>query len=79
MQIFNRNTNHWLLTMAELEKLPDGTELHSITNKPVIKGVDYIDDDTRGGYLAYGPKDPFVSHPQKDWFLLFALTGRTIK
>jgi hypothetical protein len=43
-----------LLTPAELDGLPDGTVLVSIQGRRVAKGRDYIDDDTRGGYLAYG-------------------------
>lgn len=43
-----------LLTPAQLLAVPDGTVLYSIMGEKVIKGKDYIDDDTRGGYLAYG-------------------------
>lgn len=38
------------------DALPDGIELRSILNYNVIKGKDYIDLDTRGGYLAFGIK-----------------------
>lgn len=44
----------WLLTPAELEMVPDGTVLVCISGERVVKGVDEIDDDTRGGYIAYG-------------------------
>lgn len=44
----------WVLTPDELDSLPDGTLLHSIAGREVIKGEGYIDNDTRGGYLAYG-------------------------
>ncbi len=43
-----------LLTPAELAGLPDGQELTSIDDEVVVKGRDYIDDDTRFGHLAYG-------------------------
>jgi hypothetical protein len=44
----------YLLTPEQYAALPDGTEVVSIMNEKKIKGKDYIDDDTRGGYLAYG-------------------------
>lgn len=43
-----------LLTQEQLDALPDGTELVSILGENVVKGTDYIDGDTRGGWLAYG-------------------------
>jgi hypothetical protein len=43
-----------LVTPEELTKLEDGTVLYSITGERVTKGVDVIDTDARGGYLAYG-------------------------
>lgn len=43
-----------LLTPEGLSRLPDGTILYDIFGEQVIKGHDYIDSDTRGGYLAYG-------------------------
>jgi hypothetical protein len=36
------------------DQVPDGTKLTSISGKTYIKGKDYIDDDTRGGFLAFG-------------------------
>jgi hypothetical protein len=36
--------------------LPNGTVLDCINGKEYTKGVDDIDDDTRGGYLAFGFK-----------------------
>jgi len=42
------------ITLDQLESLPDGTKLTGLDGKEVIKGVDHIDDDTRGGYIAYG-------------------------
>lgn len=44
----------YLVPESKYNKLPKGTELYSINGKRVIKGKDKIDDDTRGGYLAYG-------------------------
>ncbi len=44
----------WLLTPAEFGWLPDGTTLICIDGHRVVKGVDSIDQDTRGGYLAFG-------------------------
>jgi hypothetical protein len=43
-----------LLTPDELQNVEDGTELVSISGKRVVVGKDYIDNDTRAGYLAYG-------------------------
>jgi hypothetical protein len=44
----------WLLTPHELDQLPDGTEVESISGRKLIKGRDHIDDDTRGPYTAFG-------------------------
>ena len=46
-----------LVTPAELKDLPNGTVLLDIFGEKVTLGVDVIDDDTRGGYLAYGLPD----------------------
>jgi hypothetical protein len=43
-----------LITPELLEVLPNGTILYSVTGRQVIVGTDYIDDDTRSGFLAYG-------------------------
>ena len=43
-----------LLTPIELTTVPDGTVLLDIFGKEHTKGKDYIDDDTRGGHLAFG-------------------------
>lgn len=43
-----------LITPAELDALPFGTELTSILGERVVVGTDRIDGDTRGGFLAYG-------------------------
>ena len=52
-----------LITADQYENLPDGVTLTCISGKGVIKGTDYVDWDTRGGYIAYGfvkrtPRDP---------------------
>jgi hypothetical protein len=43
-----------LLTPKEFEELPEGTKVYDIFGFPAVKGRDYIDQDTRGGYLAFG-------------------------
>lgn len=43
-----------LITEAQLNQLPAGTQLTSISGEKAIKGVDSIDTDTRGGFIAYG-------------------------
>lgn len=58
----------WLFTPEELVRLPDGIQLTCINGEAVIKGLDYIDDDTRAGHLAYGVQDPF-QHELKDLFM----------
>ena len=47
----------WLLRPEHLPLIPDGTVLVSIRAATAIVGVDQIDDDTRGGYLAWGVLD----------------------
>lgn len=44
----------WCLTPAELDKVPDGAVLVCIDGSTRTKGTDYIDTDTRGGYIGYG-------------------------
>lgn len=48
-----------LLSPEELARLPDGTRVVSIFGQEKIKGRDPIDNDTRGGRLAFGllPED----------------------
>ena len=68
--------NLWLLTPAEFEKVPDGTLLDCIIpGKEAVKGKDPIDEDTRGGHLAYGVIDP-LNHEHKDLFLLFMIATK---
>lgn len=64
----------WLLKPEEFEQLPDGTELKSISGDRVVKGQDYIDQDVRFGYLAFGVENPF-EHAQSELFTTFKLKG----
>jgi hypothetical protein len=43
-----------LITPQQLTQLPDGTRMWSVLRHEVIVGVDRIDPDTRGGFLAVG-------------------------
>jgi hypothetical protein len=43
-----------LITPEQLAALPDGEVLTCIDGTTAVKGPDEIDDDTRGGHLAYG-------------------------
>lgn len=52
--ILEDGTSIRLLKPPELSTLADGTELISISGERVVKGRDFIDLDTRFGYLAYG-------------------------
>lgn len=51
----------WLLTPDELKWLPEGVELRCIAGDTVIKGRDYIDLDTRGGFISFGITDQELS------------------
>jgi hypothetical protein len=44
----------WLLTLDELSNIPEGTVLTSILGNTATVGVDVIDEDTRGGCVAWG-------------------------
>lgn len=65
----------WIVTIDEYSKLPDGLVLESINGNIKTKGTDEIDLDTRGGYIAWGVRDPF-NHALKDLFLLFMIKGK---
>jgi len=54
MLLWDDTSNLWLLTPAELERIPNGTVLTCIDGTTAVKGRDYIDDDTRAGHIAYG-------------------------
>ncbi len=51
-----KSLGRWLglLTPRGFEELPEGTIVVSLYGKQRIKGVDYIDLETRGGQIAYG-------------------------
>lgn len=44
----------YLLTLTEFDRLPDGVTVHCINGASKVKGLDYIDNDTRAGMMAYG-------------------------
>ena len=44
----------WLVTPEEFAELEDGTVLTCIDGTTATKGVDVMDNDTRGGMMAYG-------------------------
>lgn len=48
-----RNSSIELLTLEEFKALPSGTKLIDIFGEERAKD-DKTDDDTRGGYVAYG-------------------------
>ena len=52
-----------LVTPHEFAQLPDGTALIAIDGERVVKGTDYIDNDTRGGYLAFGLEQTEAPRP----------------
>lgn len=62
----------FLFHINEYNHLPDGIELECINRTKKIKGVDYIDLDTRAGYIAYGVRN-IATHKHKDLLLLFLL------
>ena len=46
-----------LIHIDDYKSIPNGTVLTDIFGEDCIVGKDYIDLDTRGGYLAYGILD----------------------
>lgn len=62
----------WLFTPDELNQLPYGTRLESISGNFVVKGKDYIDDETRFGHIAFGIRNPF-QHELKETFIEWRL------
>jgi hypothetical protein len=52
--LWSADTQLMLITPAEYETLPDGIVLTDINGKKYTKGKDYVDQDTRGGFLAFG-------------------------
>ena len=45
-----------LVPLKLFNQIPDGTEFTCISGEKAVKGKDPIDDDTRGGLMAYGVK-----------------------
>lgn len=43
-----------LVPLALFAHIPNGAALTSISDEVLIKGKDSIDEDTRGGFLAFG-------------------------
>lgn len=43
-----------LCPLSDYPNVPSGTAMYSITGEKKVKGTDYIDDDTRGGCMAFG-------------------------
>lgn len=62
----------WLFTVDEFNQLPDGIELTCIDGNTTVKGIDYIDMDTRGGHIAFGVHNP-TTHPLAELFTTFKL------
>lgn len=62
----------WLFTQAELDQLPEGTQVWSIMGTPRRVGIDDLDGDTRYGYTAWGVRDP-MNHHLSELFTLFLL------
>ena len=59
MRRWDEDSNLYLITPKQFEHVPDGYELTSISGNKLVKGRDYIDDNIRYGYLAYGFEDPY--------------------
>lgn len=51
---WSKDTGLLLCPESQFASLPDGIALYSIFGDVKVKGRDYIDEDTRGGCLAYG-------------------------
>jgi hypothetical protein len=69
---WSEETNLYLFTIDEFNQLPDGIELESIMGDKAVKGKDYIDTDTRSGYIAFGVRDP-INHLEAELFTKFKL------
>lgn len=46
--------NLYLIPLVDWKNWPEGCKVTSILGETKVKGKDYIDEDTRGGLLAYG-------------------------
>ena len=63
----------WLFTPEEFNQLPDGIRLICINGSEVVKGQNYIDMDTRFGYMSYGVINP-TTHEYAEYFTKFRLS-----
>jgi hypothetical protein len=54
------NERLWVLIPEQFDSLPDGTKLVTVNGVDFTKGVDKIDNETRGGYLGVGFPDGSV-------------------
>lgn len=70
MMRWSDGSDLWLLTKEEYDQLPDGIELGCINGRNYVKGKDYLDDDTRSTYMAFGIHAPF-EHELKELFMEF--------
>ena len=71
----DRTDTLWLLTEAELDRLPDGTVLMSINNQEKVKDST-LDRDVRFGVVAYGLTEKLAEQQGlKDQFLLWLIAA----
>lgn len=63
----------WLMTSAEMDQLADSAQIESISGKKITRGQ-LVDQDIRGGYLAWGVRDP-LNHEHKQLLLTLILKG----
>lgn len=54
-----------LITPEEFAALPKGVRLTAVDGKVAIKGLDRIDDDTRGGFMAWGRTDHEIASERR--------------
>ena len=54
MRRWNKESGLYLIPLSDWKNWPNGIEVTSILGDTKIKGKDYIDEDTRGGLLAFG-------------------------
>lgn len=71
MILWDSQDSLWLLTPEEFETLPDGAKMTSIMKENVVKGVDYIDGDTRFGHWLSRKKSERkqLRVAQNDWLV----------
>lgn len=49
----SKNTKYWYIPIYLYNVITNGTIVRCIDGEDKIWGIDYIDNDSRGGYLAY--------------------------